>query len=233
MCKYFSGYNAMTKPPNGACEAFWFPKQDDLSGWVFGVNFAFCSADLDAGKQYLQQVAGLGDAADTSLVKETTPADLIDFISSWTPHHVYGMKAGNAISFKTMTERPVRVMGDFLSKKPLDKANLVLIHEMRGSSAEPHSDSCFGARVPHGVIEIIGMTTSQGTVDASTKRHQELYEALRATGDALDVTYASLTQTRDTDIRKLFGSDYQFVMDLKDKYDPEGLFDNTEPRLRL
>jgi hypothetical protein len=199
---------------------------------MFGVNFAWSSSDVDAGRKYLQQVAALGDGADTSLIKEMTPAELIDLIVAWSPLRVYGRDAGNAISFQSITERPAKVIGDFLSKAPVDTANVLLIHEMRGDSAEPHPDSCFGARLPHGVIELIGIVVNPDNVDASTRRYRELYEGLRGTGDSLDVTYASLTQTRDTKISKLFGSDYQFVMDLKNKYDPEGLLDNTEPRLR-
>ncbi|EXJ54042.1 hypothetical protein A1O7_09379 [Cladophialophora yegresii CBS 114405] len=230
--KYFAGYNAMKKSPYGGCGPFWFPKQDDLSRWLFGVNFVWSSNDMDAGRQYLQQVAALGDGADTSLVRETTPTELIDLISALSPPRSYGLNAGNAVSFQSITERPAKVIGDFLSKGPVDTANLLLIHEMRGQSAEPHPDSCFGARLPHGVIELIGIVINPANIEASTQRYRELYEALRGTGDALEVTYASLTQTRDTQISKLFGSEYQFVMDLKNKYDPEGLFDNTEPRLR-
>ncbi|ETI19496.1 hypothetical protein G647_09330 [Cladophialophora carrionii CBS 160.54] len=230
--KYFAGYNAMTKSPYGGCGPFWFPKQDDLSQWMFGVNFLWSSNDMDAGRQYLQQVAALGDGADTSLVRETTPVELIDLISAWSPPRSYGRNAGNAVSFQSITARPAKVIGDFLSKAPVDTANVLLIHEMRGQSAEPHPDSCFGARLPHGVIELIGVVINPANIEASTQRYRELYEGLKGTGDALDVTYASLTQTRDTQISKLFGSEYQFVIDLKNKYDPEGLFDNTEPRLR-
>ncbi len=232
MEKYFSGYNSMAKSPYGGCGPFWFPKQDDMSQWVFAVNFIWSSSDFEAGREYLQQVAVLADGANTDFVKETTPTELIDLIISWSPQRVYGPDAGNAISFQTITKRPAKVIGDFLSKRPVDSANVLLIHEMRGQSAEPHADSCFGGHVPHGVIELIGTVTDPENVEASTQRYRELYHNLQGTGEALDVTYASLTQTRDTDVGKLLGDNYQFVMDLKEKYDPEGLFDNTEPRLR-
>lgn len=222
----------MKKSPYGACGPFWFPKQDDMSQWVFAVNFIWSSGDFDVGREYLQQVAALGNGANTSLVKETTPTELIQLIISWSPLRVNGINAGNAISFESITERPANVIGNWLAKRPVDSANVLLIHEMRGQSAEAHPDSCFGARVPHGVIELIGTCVNPNNVDASTRRYRELYEGLKETGDALDVTYASLTQTRDTNMRKLFGDNYEFVMDLKDKYDPDGLFDNTEPRLR-
>ncbi|KAJ9614251.1 hypothetical protein H2200_002387 [Cladophialophora chaetospira] len=230
--KYFSGYNKMEKSPYGGCGPFWFPKQDDMSQWMFAVNFNWSSPDLDAGRKYLQQVAALGDGADTTLVKETTPTELINLIIAWSPQRVHGIKAGNAISFQSITERPAKVLGDWLSKRPVDTANVLLVHEMRGQSAEPHPDSCFGARLPHGVIEIVGVCINPDHIVASTQRTQELRQGLKETGDALDVTYASLSQTRDTDVGKLFGDNYQFVMDLKNKYDPTGLFDNTEPRLR-
>ena len=203
-----------------------------MSQWIFGVNFIWSSSDFDAGREYLRRVSALADGANTSFVKETTPAELIDLIIAWSPQRVYGPDAGNAISFQSITERPAKVIGDFLSERPVDSANVLLIHEMRGRSAEPHTDSCFGGRIPHGVIELIGTVTNPDNVAASTQRYRELYEGLQGTGDALDVTYASLTQTRDTDVRKLLGNNYQFVMDLKNKYDPDGLFDNTEPRLR-
>ncbi|EXJ59455.1 uncharacterized protein A1O5_12080 [Cladophialophora psammophila CBS 110553] len=221
----------MAKSPYGGVSPFWYPKRD-MSGWIFAVNFAWSSPDMEAGRQYLEQVAALGDGADTSMVKEMTPTELINLIVSWTPGRVYGREACNAVSFGKITERTADVVGDFLSKRPVDSANVVLIHEMRGSSAEPDPGSCFGARLAHSVMEIVGITIDPGNVEASTQRYRELYEALQGTGDALGVTYASLTQTRDTEISRLFGKDHQFVMDLKNKWDPEGLFDNTEPRLR-
>ncbi|KIX97508.1 uncharacterized protein Z520_06960 [Fonsecaea multimorphosa CBS 102226] len=229
--KYFSGYNAMTKSPYGAVSPFWYPKQD-MSGWTFAINFAWSSPDMEAGRQYLEQLAALAEGADTSLVKEMTPIELINLIISWTPNRAYGYEGCNAVSFARITERAADVVGEFLSKVPVDSANLLLIHEMRGTSAEPDPGSCFGARLPHSVMELVGVAVNPDNVRASKQRFRELYDALHGTGDALGVTYASLTQTRDTNIRGLFGKEYPFVMELKNKYDPEGVFDNTEPRLR-
>jgi hypothetical protein len=230
--KYFSGYNAMTKSPYGGCGPFWFPNPTDLSKWIFAVNFAWSSPDIDTGRLYVEQVAALGDAADTSLIREMTPVELINLIVDQHQMRTYGCNADNAVTFSSITERPTRVIGDFLSRPAIDSANVLLVHEMRGSSAEPQPDSCFPARLPHGVVELIGISRDPQNVEASTQRYRELYESFKATGDTLDVTYPSLTQTRDTDVREVFGEEYQFVMDLKNKYDPHGLFDNTVPRLR-
>lgn len=188
---------------------------------------------MDAGREYLQKILALtGDPADISTVRERTSYEVAHFVEEGGHSlTVYGWKAGNGIDFEVVTPKAAQVIGDFVTK-PGVGGNLVLFHEVRGQSTEPHPDSCFGGRVPHTVMEIIGMTEDINDVESSTKRYQELRRALKGTGDAMDVTYASLTQTEDTDIRALFGKDYQFVMDLKDKYDPDGLFDNTEPRLR-
>lgn len=188
---------------------------------------------MDAGREYLQKILDLtGDKADISTIRERTSYEVAHFVEegghSMT---VWGHQAGNGIDFEVVTPKTSQVVGDFVTK-PAARGNLVLFHEVRGQSTEPHPDSCFGGRVAHTVMEIIGLTEDPNDAESSTKRYQEFRRALKGTGDAMDVTYASLTQTEDTDIQALFGKDYQFVMDLKDKYDPDGFFDNTEPRLR-
>lgn len=227
--KYFSGYSALSKPRYGAASPFWYP--DPQLGWVFSVNFVWSSPDLNAGKEYLIQLSKLGDT-DVSEVIERTPAEWVDFFVPLVPNPVFGYDADNAVSFKTLSPKTVDVIADFMTKTPIDAANALLVHEMRGPSAQADAGSCFGTRFAHSVIELIGVAANASNHVAARDRNRALFDALRGTGEALNSTYVSLTQTRDTNVSQCFGDDWQFVMDLKNRYDPQGVFDETVPRLR-
>ncbi|KIX00916.1 uncharacterized protein Z518_09981 [Rhinocladiella mackenziei CBS 650.93] len=202
--RYFQGYNAMTKSPYGAVSPFAFPHPE--RGWTFTVNFAWSSPDMEAEKP-----------------------EWIEFFVPLTPT---GPDADNAVSFQNLSEKTVDVIADYMSTPPADAANVFLIREMRGPSAEQNPHSCFGPRSPHFVLELVGVTTNESHVDASRKKIRDFFEALKATGEAMDATYVSMTQDRDTNISQCFGDDWPFVLELKEKYDPEGIFDAAVPRLK-
>jgi hypothetical protein len=231
--EWFAGYSSMEKEQYAACDVLCFPSPQDPKKWAMGVWFGWSSPDLDAGRKYLERLTKLTAGADFASIREQGNTEVSEMVGAFAKYGVQGMDAVTAINFGDMSGKPAEVLGNFFNESPAaDQGNAIILHEARGASVEPQEESCFGARQPHWVVQIVCASLQAENVGASTRLSRKLYSALKAAGEALEVTYASLAQTKDTDMSKQFGKDYEFVMSLKNKYDPDGMFDNTVPRLR-
>jgi len=136
-----------------------------------------------------------------------------------------------------MTEEVVVVMASHLENMPSDSGTSYGAHELRGPSAIPNGDSVFGARDPHFMLEMLGVSSKLESRNASLEWANSMWEAVDRTDrqNILPSTYILLDAPGESPgqipLSKVFGSNDSDVVALKKEYDPSNVFDMAIPRL--
>jgi hypothetical protein len=108
-----------------------------------------------------------------------------------------------------------------------------IMHELRGPSAAPTSESIFGAREPHMVLEIIKTVVEQTDLKWTEDWADTFISELRKMdpGNILPSTYISITPPGSNSFENIFGSNYETLLEMKRKHDPQGVFDLAQPEV--
>jgi len=112
------------------------------------------------------------------------------------------------------------------------------IHDMRGAALKRDSGSVFGVRDPHFLLEILGGAVMKQNKEQAVNWSTSLWQDLEHVdpGNLLPSTYISLDRPSESPghaaLSKIFGSNDQEVLKLKEEYDPENVFDLAVPKLR-
>lgn len=114
---------------------------------------------------------------------------------------------------------------------PVDHGTGFLVHELREPSAESHSGSFFVSRQPHFALELIGSVVDEKNLATSQEWVIAMSAELSQTDEVIEGTYVSLTGRDDNPLSKTYNSEWETLLQLKKKYDPERVFDLAVPRL--
>ncbi|KAI1494865.1 hypothetical protein F5X96DRAFT_665317 [Biscogniauxia mediterranea] len=98
----------------------------------------------------------------------------------------------------------------------------------------PSKESVFGSRVEHRIIELVAITPVKDLELAGAQWARAFIKDLREGDDlenALEASYVSLLGNDDSDYKKIYGSFYDKLITLKNKYDPNNVFKYAIPRL--
>lgn len=193
-------------------------------GPMFMVLFMWNSHDLDTGKAWLQKIESLGPVTSNS-VQVTTPTEFMAAADQMVPTMAQGRVF--AINLRSITDQAVAVSAEYTSRLP-DQLCMLSLHELRedSPSARPRSDSVFAAREPHFLCEILCLVKEGGDVEAALKWGAQLREALRAAGEEniLSTSYVSFLPADELDVQQAYGPHYQFLRELKQRRDPDNVF---------
>ncbi|KAI1878353.1 uncharacterized protein JN550_000535 [Neoarthrinium moseri] len=221
---FSSGYKALAK--NGLPKSLGIQQSvvNTPFGKALAVGFLWSSDDIETGRQWLDQVTPLGGEVALNTVKATTTPEWMAISTELPPKSAYG---GNCtISVKEMTDEVVAVMAQEFAKMPDDPATLFSAHQLRGPSAAPRAGSVFSARTPHYVFEFIGTTSSPDRAQESWLWVTGFRDALRKTDpeNLLETSYISLTPPAEARCSTIYGSQWQRLVELKNRYDPRNIF---------
>jgi hypothetical protein len=199
------------------------------------VVFVWSSPDHSQGKEVLEKLLALAPVA-AQTVAETSLTDWLKLIESFCPYGVFGGDKG--ISFRKVTPKVLAIISRYLENMPPDPATALSIHLLYGSSPSATEDdlrigSCFNpeARQDHIMLELIGSTTDQSRLPQSQKWIKDMYAELKESGEAMEGTYVSLANPEDLSLDKIYGAEWQNLLQLKAKLDPRGIFKNAVPRM--
>ncbi|KAE9375645.1 D-lactate dehydrogenase [Stipitochalara longipes BDJ] len=204
-------------------------------GRAFGVHFAWSSEDETTGRHWLQKIEELGHVVKNMISVTTIPA-WIQETARFTPTGFYGEARTHNI--RQLTDQAMEIIGRSLEKMPADPGCMFAIHDMRGGALKSGSASVFGTRDPHFLLEILGGAVMEQNreqaIDWSTSLWQDLQHI--DPGYLLPSTYISLDRPSETpgqaSLSKIFGSNDQEVLTLKEVYDPDDVFDLALPKLK-
>lgn len=199
-------------------------------GKVFTVAFVWGSDDHETGKSYLAKIAALANSV-TNTVASNTIAGFLQYLKTVVPAHAHG--SIETISIREFTPEAIVIMARNIEKMPWTGGTAFSIHELRGPSAAPKSESVFGSREPHKVLEIMKTVAKKIDLKESEDWADTFMEELRKMDpkNLLPGTYISLTPPGSNSFANIFGTNYEPLLEMKRKYDPEGVFGLAQPEV--
>lgn len=201
------------------------------NGRAFAVGIIWSSDDHDAGRAELAKIEALGTVV-MNTVGPTTVADYMEMLSTQIPSSAYG--ACQTLSIRKLNNETTAIMSRNFDKMPPSFGTAFTIHELRGPSAAPKSNSVFGLREPHFMLEFISTVAKEEDEKESrewaTNFRKELLQMKPE--NLLPGTYISLTPPGVTPLSKIYGPDsnYETLLELKQKYDPHNVFNLAVPK---
>jgi hypothetical protein len=190
---------------------------------MFGANFHWGSDSEEAGRLNLAKVEKLGTVVMNTIVT-TTVGGWLEGSRAIVPSGVYG--STRTINLREITSEVTKIVGPILAEMPSDPGTMYSVHELRGDSARPKTNSVFGSREPHMMVEFIGTAIEQANANTSLDWAERAVSEIRKTdpGNILPGTYISLDPEGATPLSKIYGANYGSLLALKQEHDPEHVF---------
>ncbi|KAF4497577.1 6-hydroxy-D-nicotine oxidase [Fusarium agapanthi] len=189
--------------------------------------------DQGQGKKEVEKVAKLGPFVHRTVKGTTHLGALDDF------RHGFAMPGmiGNVgtISVFSLTDEVTDVIAHHVDIMLNEVGLGFAIHIARQASSDTAQASCFPATERHFMLEFLGCADSEEKVKMTDKWLKNFMDAIRGTdqGNILPSTYINLTAPGQNTLRRAYGLNYDFLMDLKKKYDQPGVFNTAPPFVTL
>lgn len=199
-------------------------------GKVFAVAFFWGSDDHGKGQAFLSKIAVLGNVV-MNTVASNTLAGFLQIMKTAVPPNAYG--SIETISIRELTPEAIETMAQNIEKMPSTNGTSFSMHELRGPSAAPNAESVFGSREPHMMLEIITAVAERKDLKEAQNWAGTFIEEMRKLDPKtlLPGTYISLTPPGSNSFQNIFGANYEPLLEMKRKYDPEGTFGLAPPEL--
>ncbi|KAL4965073.1 FAD-binding oxidoreductase [Aspergillus stella-maris] len=192
---------------------------------TLAVFFSWNSSDHIEGQEWLDKISSLAPVM-VNTVGPITPLAFMAEVSKFVPKSTQGRMY--TISLREITDEVAAVIADFTARIPSDPHLLFDIHQLRkeSPSAHPNADSVFIAREPHYVVEICTIVANDENLEDALTWGREFQDALKKTEAAniLPASYLSFLPREEIEPEKIFGSNLQFLKELKWKVDGGNVF---------
>ncbi|CAK7228828.1 hypothetical protein SBRCBS47491_007043 [Sporothrix bragantina] len=208
-------------------------------GRVFRAELLWSSPDLEAGYEAIRRLKSLSPPAIVDDVSETALSTLIEKITAMIPP-AYG--GNETVSFGTFDDEALEILDQCITAMPNDPATVMALHHLspispsaRTLSPQEDKRSSWPLHCGHTMIEIIGSVTDKTDKANKAKSRQwsvESRDALRRSAKSLEETYISMTYPGDRTLAQVYGSKWENLKALSEKYDPHGVFELAVPRIR-
>ncbi|KAH6698478.1 hypothetical protein BKA61DRAFT_530667, partial [Leptodontidium sp. MPI-SDFR-AT-0119] len=225
--------NALTLPPalQVGTAVFNFPPGKR----TFRAEVFWSSPDLNDGWRTIQHLLSISPPVLINDISETKVSDMIMKIDKMVPPNVYG--GNETVSFERFDDDVLDVLEAYVANMPWDPATVLALHHLSPISpsarSEPdHIGSLWAVRRGHTMLELIGSVEDRTKLEESRKWTIKLRDDLRAAGKALEETYLSMTYPGDRTLAQVYGTKWAELQKLKEKYDPNGVFDLAVPWVR-
>lgn len=186
---------------------------------------------MEEGQRWCQKIASLGPV----VMNTVAPTNLLDWMTvneALVPATVYGISHTHSV-YRIL--EVAETIAGHLENLPSNPSTMLSIHQLRGFSASPKSDSVFASREPHYMLEIVGCSTTKELVKESQDWAFGLWKELQeANGESiLPTTYINLdvNDGKPSTLSRQFGNHVQEIVELKKQVDPDNVFNLTIPKL--
>lgn len=203
------------------------------AGRAVGVEVLWSSDDHETGRPYVDEIAGLGSPILNSIAESTVP-EWMEASRAVVPPQAYG--SSRTVSVRMLTDEVVDIIGRNIAKMPADMATNFSVHWLRGgASAAPNTESVFGAREPHFVLELIATASDPAGVEVSQAWAVSFRDELlrSAHENILTCSWVPMTPPDEVSLSKTFGPHYESLLGLKRKHDPRNVFKLSTPSICL
>jgi hypothetical protein len=199
-------------------------------GKTFFGSFIWGSDDHETGQAYLAKITALGRVV-MNTVRPSTISGYLQAMKPLIPQNAYG--SVETISLRELNPEAIAVIARNVEKMPSVNGAAFFIHELRGPSAAANIESVFGSREPHMVVELTKTMAEQKDLERAEAWVDTFIGELRGIDprNILSGTYISVTRPGSNSFENMFGSNYETLLEMKRKYDPEGTFDLAQPEV--
>lgn len=184
------------------------------------------NGDLAAGEEYIAAVRGLG----TPLIDQVKPMEIKDLLSLFDPHIVNG----NYYTVETrwlpeLSASTVAIIDQAVQTRSSELSAFNIHHFHGAPTRYDLSDTAFGIRKPHFMIEIISICTPKAAEkNGDYGKWGEEFSAALGFG-AFPGGYPNLLGPhRKEQVQAAYGSNLTKLQDIKNKYDMRRLFNGIE-----
>jgi hypothetical protein len=198
--------------PHSFLAFFWWhgPTNDEHARWISKLESLAPTAMSDTKKMTLIQ----SSEAMTALL----------------PLNVYGHTATASLSH--FSEEAAKVIAKRVALMPKAPGVMLAVHCIYGDACLPENQlpSVWRHREPHQMMEIVGMPVDQQFEDESVAWAEDFGQELREVDAAMEGLYVAMS-SREIDTKKVYGDQYDFLMRMKEKHDPDRVFKHAAPSL--
>ncbi|KAF5708019.1 6-hydroxy-D-nicotine oxidase [Fusarium globosum] len=189
--------------------------------------------DQEQGKREIEKITQLGPCFHTTVKGTTHLGAIDDFRDSFAMPGMIGNVG--TISVLSLTEQVIDIIAHHVDIMPNEIGLGFAIHSTREAPREAAQASCFPATERHFMLEFLGCVDSEEKVKRTDKWLKDFMEAIRGTDQAniLPSTYINLTPPGQNTLKRAYGPNYGFLLSLKKKHDPHGIFNTAPPFVTL
>lgn len=205
----------------------------------------WASDDHDEGRRWIAKLEALGPCPPA--VNTVQPCTLLEGLrsndSSISPY-VYGRC--NTVTVRgDASPELVDTIAEYTANFGA-RGNGICLHRFIGRTAaaaaaadgSPENQegcSVWGPREAHTMLEIVSTTTDETAVETAFAWACALKRAVveAVPDDVVGGGWLAMTPYEKSDWKKMFGRNYEFLIELKRKWDPNNVLRNTVPRLSV
>ena len=180
------------------------------------------NGDLAAGEEYITAIRGLG----TPLMDQVAPMEIKDLLSLFDPYIVNG----NFYALETrwlpeLNASAVAIIDHAVQNRSSELSTFNMHHFHGAATRYDLSDSAFGIREPHFMVEIISTSTPKAAeISGDYKKWGEEFSAALGVG-AFPGGYPNLLGPHNKEqIQAAYGRNLARLREVKKKYDVERMF---------
>jgi hypothetical protein len=197
------------------------------------VHVMWLHEDQELGWKEIEKITKLGPFVYKTARKTTHAGATDDFRHNFVQPGMIGNMG--TMNLYSLTEEVIDVIAEYIDIMPDELGAGFAIHSTRAGSKEDAKASSFSVTEPHFMLEFMGGATSKESLKITGDWHKRFMNAMRCTDQAniLPSTYVNLTPPGQNSLRNVYGRKYDFLMDLRKKYDPHGIFGGSPPFVTL
>lgn len=205
------------------------------------VMLTWASDDHDEGRRWAAKLAALGGPSSPPAVDTLRPCRLLEGLranDAFISPRVYGRCHTVTVRAAERT-RFVEAITEHTAHFPARGVGMCLHRSVgRGEAHQGMADggdSVWGPRGEHTMLEIVSTTTEEASAEAAYEWALGLRRAVVSAvpDEVVGGGWLAMTPDEEVDLEKVFGEDYEFLLGLKRKWDPDNVFRNTVPRLPI
>lgn len=198
-------------------------------GKVLAVGATWTSPDHDEGRRWIGKVAKFGNCLMNNPEAKSVTS-YVEFNETLLTYGSYGQ--AYTLNIMKLTLKTAGVLGKHTASLPGGGIALS-VHTLRDPA--PNEASVFGSRVDHHMVELVAMTPQRELEIKGSEWARQLLKDLREEDpdNVMDSSYVSLSGDEDSNYKKIYGSHYDGLVELKKKVDPENVFRHAVPRLSI